>query len=110
MRIEFLWYRDCPSWEEALADLEEEMRAHGLDRELLEVREVATEADAEALGFPGSPTIRIDGRDIIDPDEQPQGLNCRIYRLRDGRVSAIPDRADLAAALDTVSGGESDER
>ena len=47
----------------------------------------------------GSPTIRVDGRDIQPPREQPAGLTCRVYRLRDGRVSALPDRQDVRDTL-----------
>ena len=47
----------------------------------------------------GSPTIRIDGEDLFPPGEEPAGLTCRIYRLRDGRVSPLPDPADLREAL-----------
>jgi len=97
-RIEFLWWRGCPSWERALAELREEMRALGLDPGSVEVREVATGDDAEREEFVGSPTIRIDGRDV-QPTGEPAGVTCRVYRLRDGRVSPLPDRGDVRDAL-----------
>jgi len=107
MEIEFLWWRGCPSWEEALGELEEEMRVRGLDPDTeLSLREIATEAEAEALDFPGSPTIRVEGRDILDPAHEPKGLTCRVYRLRDGRYSAVPDRADVAEALTAARRGD----
>lgn len=74
------------------------MAAVGLDPQALEVREVPTDAAASAEGFVGSPTIRIDGIDIQATDE-PAGLSCRVYRLRDGRYSPTPDPADLHDAL-----------
>ena len=80
-RIELLWWRECPSWNRALAELREEMRVLGLDPDSVEVREVAAEEDAERERFVGSPTIRIDGRDI-QPTDEPAGLTCRVYRLR----------------------------
>jgi hypothetical protein len=97
--VELLWWRGCPSTEEALHDLREEMTAAGLDPESVVLREIGDDADAERAGFVGSPTIRVDGRDVVDPGPEPAGLNCRVYRLRDGRVSAVPDRADVRAAL-----------
>jgi hypothetical protein len=97
--VEFLWWRGCPSWEEALAELREEMGSLGLDPESVVMRHVDTDADAERVGFVGSPTIRVDGRDVQDPGDEPAGLTCRVYRVRDGRVSALPDRADVRAAL-----------
>ena len=85
----------------------EEMSRLGLDPGTLAVREMLNEADAAREGFPGSPTIRVDGRDVQEPDRGPGGLTCRVYRLRDGRISALPDRADVADALRAaIEGGE----
>jgi hypothetical protein len=93
-----LWWRGCPSWERALAELREKMGALGLDPGSVAVREVATDDAADREEFVGSPTIRIDGRDV-QPTTMPTGLACRVYRLRDGRVSPLPDRADVRDAL-----------
>jgi hypothetical protein len=60
---------------------------------------VRSEADAGAEGFVGSPTIRIDGRDVQPPGGQSAELTCRVYRLRDGRSSPTPDPEDLRDAL-----------
>ena len=99
-QIEFLWWRECPSWERALAILRQETERVGLDPESVRVTEIETDQAAERAGFPGSPTIRIEGRDIQPPDpELPGGLTCRIYRRRDGSVSPLPDREDVREAL-----------
>jgi hypothetical protein len=104
-KVELLWWQGCPSWEQALADLRAEMSAAGLDPESVEVREVHTDEDAAHEGFVGSPTIRVAGRDVQPPDGEPLGLTCRVYRLRDGRISPLPDRADLREALANAIGG-----
>jgi hypothetical protein len=98
-RVELLWWSGCPSWEEAVELVRGEMAAAGLDPERLEVREVHTDGEAEREGFVGSPTIRVDGRDVQEPGDEPVGLTCRVYRLRDGRISALPDPADLRDSL-----------
>lgn len=98
-KVEFLWWDGCPSWERALAGLRTEMVALGLDHEAIELREVSSEQAAEREGFVGSPTIRVDGRDIQPPGNEPAGLTCRIYHRRDGRVSPLPDPADLRDGL-----------
>ena len=98
-RIELLWWSGCPSWERALAGLREQMAAAGLDPELVEVREVDTDESAEREVFVGSPTIRVNGRDVQPPTDEPAGLTCRVYRLRDGRISPLPDPADVRDAL-----------
>jgi len=110
-RVEFLWWRECPSSERALEILREEARAAGLEDRAVQVTEVLTEGDAERLRFSGSPTIRVNGADV-DPggvDQRPFGLTCRVYRRADGRVSPLPDRERIRAALLRAAGGKSGE-
>jgi len=98
-KVELLWWEGCPSTDDALALLREEMGRLGLDPGAIEMREVRTDETAEREDFVGSPTIRIDGSDVQSPRGEPTGLTCRVYKLRDGRVSPIPDRNDLHDAL-----------
>jgi hypothetical protein len=93
--VELLFWEGCPSYPQALADL----RAALAGRAEVVVREVSSEEQAIAEGFPGSPTIRVDGRDLF-PNSEPPSLSCRIYRLADGRFSPTPDPEALRAALD----------
>jgi hypothetical protein len=105
-RLELLWWEGCPSTDEALALLREEAASLELDPSAIEVREIATDDAADRERFVGSPTIRIDGADVQPPGGTPAGLTCRVYRLRDGRVSPVPDRADIRAAIEaTLEGG-----
>ena len=99
VKIELLYWEGCPSAAEARALVDEVLATHGVEAEF-EVREVRTDAEAEALGFPGSPTIRVDGRDV-DPRGAANrpALNCRIYHLPGGRISPVPSRDSLEAAL-----------
>ena len=87
--------------------LREEMAAAGLDAEAIEVREVSTDSDAQREGFVGSPTIRIDGRDVQPVPDEPIGLSCRVYRLPDGRISPLPDRGEVRQTLiDAMKGDD----
>ena len=80
--------------------LREEAEAAGLDPAAIAVTEIEGKEDAERAGFPGSPTIRLDGDDFQPPDAAaPRGLTCRVYRHRDGRASPLPDREELREAL-----------
>jgi hypothetical protein len=101
--IEFLWWKGCPSWDRALAQLREAVAEAGLEPDEIQVREVETDQQASDQAFVGSPTIRIDGIDLQPPGDEPAGLTCRVYRLRDGRVSPIPDPADLRDALSRMT-------
>ena len=100
--MELLFWAGCPSSPDALAQLREAMAELGLDPEAVAVREVATDDQAGDERFVGSPTIRIDGIDVQDPGDEPTALTCRIYRRRDGRISPLPDPADVRDALHTA--------
>jgi hypothetical protein len=99
VRIDFLYWRGCPSHPEARELLGEVLAARGIEAEVVE-REVTTDEEAQELAFPGSPTIRVDGRDV-DPEgaSARPALTCRIYLLPDGRVSPVPTREQLEEAL-----------
>ncbi len=97
--IEFLFWEGCPSHERALSQLREQMRELRLPESDLTVIEVKDAADAQRERFVGSPTIRIEGVDVSDPEDQPYGLECRLYYHRDGRPSPLPDQDDLREAL-----------
>jgi hypothetical protein len=96
--VELLYWDGCPSYTDALSQLRGAMEAEGLDPDAIEVRRVAGEAEAQREGFIGSPTIRVDGHDIV-PSDDPPGLSCRVYRRRDGRYSPTPDPLDVREAL-----------
>jgi hypothetical protein len=103
MRVELLWWEGCPSYPAAIAEVREIMREEGLDPDALQLREVDTDEDAASERFPGSPTIRVDGEDVVpSAEDEPHSLTCRVYRLRDGRYSPTPDPADVRAALRTA--------
>ena len=101
-RVELLFWDGCPSHPQALAELRATMAELGLDPETVLVREVDTEQRADRERFVGSPTIRIDGEDVDPPGDEPIGLTCRVYRLRDGRYSPTPDPATVRAALENA--------
>jgi hypothetical protein len=99
VNVELLFWAGCPSHPEALAQLREALAELGHDPDAVTVREIADDRQAAAERFIGSPTIRIDGRDVVDPGDEPPALNCRVYRRRDGRFSPTPDPEDLRDAL-----------
>jgi hypothetical protein len=90
MKIQFLYYEDCPSHDEALERLQQVLREEGL-KDDIEIIRVETEEQAQAWKFVGSPTILVDGQDIVSvlPDEG-YYLSCRVYQLEDGRFSPLP--------------------
>jgi len=103
LSVELLWWEGCPSTERALAELRAVLDELNLPDEVT-MREIRTDEEAEAVAFTGSPTILIDGVELMDAlgrgaGDEPAGLNCRVYVRRDGRVSPTPDPDDLREAL-----------
>jgi hypothetical protein len=101
-QVELLFWDGCPSHPQALEELRAAMTELGLDPDQVLVREVDTDRLADRERFVGSPTIRIDGEDVDPPGDEPAGLTCRVYRLRDGRFSPTPDPAALREALENA--------
>jgi hypothetical protein len=80
MRIEVLYVAECPSHSAAVKLVKEVLVAQGIAAQIQEVL-VSNERMANELKFPGSPTIRINGRDVVGEarEQQSFGLSCRLY-------------------------------
>ncbi len=88
--VTFLYFEDCPSHNVALARLREVLHEEGIQADI-KITKVETDEQAQELNFIGSPTILIDGKDIVAPqDAAIVGLACRTYTLEDGRISPLP--------------------
>jgi hypothetical protein len=107
MNVELLWWEGCPSTERALDAVREALSELGLSDVEVHTRKIETNDDAREAGFVGSPTILIDGHDLVPAAAEEQiGLSCRVYRRRDGRVSPTPDPDDLREALQRAASRE----
>jgi hypothetical protein len=98
-RIELLYFDGCPTYELVRQIVEELLRETG-GRAEIRTTKVASDAQARQLKFIGSPTLRIDGRDVDPvPETAAQyGLKCRVYAT-DGGLVAYPPREMVLAAL-----------
>ncbi len=76
MRVEFLYWDDDPDYMTARQNLVEVLTEDAFETTIQMVA-VSSQADAEFLAFPGSPTIRIDGEDIEPNVDRPIGLILR---------------------------------
>ena len=99
MRIEFLYWEDCPSHTDALVRLRRVLAEEGLPDEL-EIVRIESQQDAERYRFQGSPTIRFDGVDLQPEGVQGQAmLTCRTYLTETGRLSPLPSETMIRRAL-----------
>lgn len=97
--VELLAVEDCPHLEAALRDLEGVLGS-GIIEVPVQVIFISSRDDAEFLEFRGSPTIRINGDDVVPQPELPIALACRIYRDADGRPRGSPPIESIRAAVD----------
>jgi hypothetical protein len=98
VKIELLYFDDCPSYIELLPRLRELVAAADIEDEV-ELRRVETPEEAEHERFLGSPTIRVNGFDV-DPTADGRedfGLECRLYQTEQGLVRLPPDEWIRAA-------------
>lgn len=98
MKVTIQYFDGCPHWK--LADervrsvLRELSRADvNLDYQLIDSPEVA-----EQVGFRGSPTVLVDGRDPFATGTEPVGMTCRVYRTENGAEGA-PSSEQLRTLL-----------
>jgi hypothetical protein len=99
---------DCPHLEQARRDLESVLRK-GIIETPIQLIFVASQEDAEFLGFQGSPTIRIQGEDVVPQPELPVALTCRIYRDADGRALGSPPIEAILGAVQAHRRGRLEE-
>ena len=102
MNVELFYIENCPNYPAAADMLKEALRERGLPENISEIA-VSDSAQAEALAFRGSPTIRVDGNDIEDtpPMQDQYGLSCRTY-LIGGKLQGLPPRDMIRRALRTA--------
>jgi len=102
--VELLWFADCPNHQTARAMLEEVIAEVAPGTAIRDI-DASDPAAAASVRFPGSPTIRVDGRDI-DPTFNDPGdytPRCRLYRTSAG-LRGLPERDWIVAALQSSPG------
>jgi hypothetical protein len=99
MKIEVLYFEGCPNHIPAMEIVREALNSLGRPDEIHQV-EIHTQADAEAIGFVGSPSIRVNGSDI-EPwarTAKEFGLSCRTY-VNGLHYGGLPSRELLRSSI-----------
>ena len=80
MKIEVLYFKDCPNHLPTLERIHQVLGEEGCDAEIREVQ-VPDMETAHTVSFLGSPTIRVNGSDIEPTAKgcRDFGLMCRMY-------------------------------
>lgn len=84
MRLDLFYFDGCPNWAVADERLREALRLAGRSDLLIERHQVETPEQADAVGFLGSPTVRINGRDPFAQGGEQVALTCRVYSTPTG--------------------------
>jgi hypothetical protein len=98
-RVEILYFEGCPNHEAARGLVERVAAALHVQPEI-DVVEVRDADAATELRFLGSPTVRVNGRDV-EPGADERGefaFSCRVYRGERG-FSGQPDAGWVREAL-----------
>ena len=98
--IEVLYVEGCPNDRGALALVEQVRAELGIDAELRTTL-ISDQAAADRARFPGSPTVRVDDRDVEPGGEYT--LACRLYRL-EHRFVGQPEERWVREALLRAAG------
>jgi len=95
MKIALVVVTGCPHQEAAEVLLRRALDDIGLGSRSFDVVVVESQAEAEELGFLGSPSFLVEGRDLFALPGRPAGMACRVY----GQGQALPELRDLRQAL-----------
>jgi hypothetical protein len=97
MKIEVLYVPGCPNYPPTVERIQKILVSESL-RADLEGITVNSEVAANALQFPGSPTVRVNGTDVEPNHKNAVGLACRLYANGGG----VPSEEMLRLALSKV--------
>jgi hypothetical protein len=104
MMIELLYFDGCPNHEQLVEHLPRLLERAAVTAKIV-LRNIANDEHAQRERFLGSPTIRVDGRDI-EPgadERHDYGLKCRIYHTAAG-LTGTPADAWILRAVGEPSG------
>jgi len=101
MKIELLYFEDCPSWQIALENIKSALRIEGLNVPV-ELIQILDNDDAGKKRFLGSPSIRINGIELWDEKREVYSLSCRVYATPEG-IKGSPTVSMLQLAIHRVT-------
>ena len=107
MKVEVLYVAECPSHPAAVRLVKDVLVAQGVAADIHEVL-VRDEGMARELKFVGSPTIRVNGHDVVAETASAENfaLSCRLYP--GSKQAGLPPAEMVQRAV--VEAGEKEQR
>lgn len=107
MKVEVLYFEGCPNHVPTVKRVRETLNGLGLPDDVHEI-EVDAYEKAQASGFLGSPSVRINGVDIepLARDAKIFGMTCRTY-VDNGARTGLPSPKLISAAIAEQIGANS---
>jgi hypothetical protein len=102
MDVQLLVVADCPNEGPAGALLRRALDGVGLSAVKFSTRVIGSQQEAEQVGFLGSPTVLVDGRDPFAEPGRAAALACRLYPGESG-PSGLPAPGPLRQALEQAA-------
>ena len=98
MKIELLYFDGCPHHQKAY-ELLQAILGENKITDPIQREEIKDDEEALLYKFIGSPTIRVDDVDIETiTEDRPYAKTCRVYFVN-GKMSGIPSKTMIQAAL-----------
>ncbi len=102
MKVELLYFDGCPSWETGLKNLESALQEEGITASIHMIK-VNDEEEASQQKFLGSPSFRVDGRDLWHEEREAYSLSCRVYPTPTG-IKGFPTVDMLRTKIHSLTG------
>ncbi|MEO8358207.1 MAG: thioredoxin family protein [Chloroflexota bacterium] len=102
MKIEILYFDDCPSWKTGLENMRSALEFEGIQGNIILIK-VMNDHDARRLKFLGSPDFGVDNQALWSEERENYLLNCRVYPTPDG-IKGYPTVSMLRQQLQQLKG------
>lgn len=104
MKIEFLYFDGCPNHERALTNLKEVLSDAGI-KDDIQIINIQQPEDVTNQHFLGSPSIRINGKDLEITENESTEYSMRCRRYKNGNVmEGFPSKELIKVNLSTSQG------
>jgi len=98
MKVTIQYFDGCPHWKLADERVRRVLEGVSTGEVTLEYELIDSPESAERVGFHGSPTILVDGRDPFVTGIEQVGMSCRVFRTEDA-IQGAPTEAELRKLL-----------